>query len=174
MRLLHCNVCHTVDEIPDYSGGDEVDPLVEKVVLEHNRRDPMGHAGKHLTTLPMRLAQVDDLEYAMGKDDVLKKLMEENVAAGFEPWVGEAHNTYLEDANKCWKQHRQPKEGSPCIDYMSDSKRIGRPTPEGRHVLKEAPKIGVTDPHLCNWCPYHTVVMTEIRHRKGMYKDGGK
>ena len=131
----------------------------------------MGHAGQHLTTLPMRLAYVDDLDYAHSRDEVMKKLAEEGKAAGFDPWVGEAHNTYLEDADKCWKQHRCPKEGSPCIDYMSDSKRIGRPTAEGRHVLKEAPKIGEADPHLCNWCPYHTVVMTEIRHRKGMYKD---
>jgi hypothetical protein len=173
MRLLHCNVCRTVDEIPDYSGGDEVDPLVEKVVMEHNRRDPMGHGGKHLTSLPMRLAFVDDLEYAYGKDDVLKKLAEEGKAVGFDPWVGEAFNTFAEDALKCYSTHRRPDYGAgkPCIDYMSDSKRIGRPTEEGKAVLKQNEKLGAGDPHLCNWCPYHTTVQTEIRSRKGMYKD---
>jgi hypothetical protein len=171
MRLLHCDICKSVDEIPDYSGSDEVDPLLEKVVMEHNRRDPMGHAGKHLTALPMRLATVDDMDYAYSREDVMKKLLVGSKDVGFEPWVGEAHNTFSEDALKCWNQHRCPKEGSPCIDYMSDSKRIGRPTQEGRDFRKANPEIGAQDPHLCQWCPYHTVVLTEIRSRKGMYKD---
>ena len=173
MRLLHCNVCKTVEEIPDYTGSEDVDPLVEKVVMEHNRRDPMGHGGKDLKVLPMRLAVVDDLEYAMSRDEVMKRLLEEGKKAGFDPWVGEAMNTFSEDALKCYSQHRRPDyaAGKPCIDYMSAAKRIGRPTAEGQQIIKDQPKLGKTDPHLCDWCPYHSTVITEIRARKGMYKD---
>lgn len=172
MRLLHCNVCHSVEEIPDYSGNDEVDPLVEKVVMEHNRRDPMAHGGG--ATLPMRLALVDDMDYAYGREDVLKRLAEEGKSVGFDPWVGEAFNTFSEDAGKCYNQHRRPEyPEKPCIDYMSESKRIGRPTAEGQHVIKENYKMGASDPHLCQWCPYHSTVQVELRARKGMYKDKG-
>lgn len=171
MRLLHCNVCRTVDEIPDYSGSDEVDPLVEKVVLEHHKRDPMAHGGE--ATVPMRIAVVDDLDYAHSRDEVMKKLMEEGKNVGFDPWVGEAHNTFHDDALKCYSQHKRPDyaAGKRCLDYMSEEKRIGRPTEIGQKIVKENYKIGQTDPHLCNWCPYHTTVQTEIRARKGMYKD---
>jgi hypothetical protein len=171
VRLLHCGACKTLEEIPDYEGSQEVDPLVERVVMEHNRRDPMAHAGKHLTTLPMRLGVVDDMEYAYQREDVLKRFMEEGQNMGMTPWVGETLNTFQEDALKCWNQHRQPKEGSPCIDYMSDSKRIGRPTQEGRDILAQNYKLGAKDPHLCQYCPYHSVVETAIRARKGLYKD---
>ena len=133
----------------------------------------MGHAGKHLTALPMRLAVVDDMDYAYSRDEVMKKMLEDSKDVGFEPWVGESHNTFMEDASKCYNQHNRPDlgAGKACIDYMSESKRIGRPTQEGRDALKENFKIGESDPHLCQWCPYHTTVLTEIRSRKGMYKD---
>jgi hypothetical protein len=101
--------------------------------------------------------------------------MEEGKEVGLDPWVGEAFNTFAEDALKCYSQHKRPDYGAgkPCIDYRSESKRIGRPTSEGKAVLRDNPKLGVSDPHLCDYCPYHSTVVTEVRHRKGMYKDGG-
>lgn len=171
MRLLHCGVCKTVEEIPDYEGAEDVDPLVEKVVMEHNRRDPMAHGGGE--KLPMRLAQVDDLEYAHSRDEVMKRLMEDSKEVGMDPWVGEAFNTFSVDAGKCYNQHRRPDygQGKPCIDYRSESKRIGRPTAEGKLAIKENAKLGAKDPRLCDWCPYQSTVTTAIRAQKGMYKD---
>lgn len=171
MRLLFCNHCKSLEEIPDYDGDAEVDPLIEEVVRQHNVRAPMEHGGANLTASPMRIAVVDDLEWAMDREKIIKQINESNKKVGFDAWVSEAHNTYGEDALKCWHAHREPGEGKPCIDYWSDSKRIGRPTAEGRVVLKENPKLSTDDPHLCQWCPYYTHVMTEVRHKKGMYKD---
>jgi hypothetical protein len=171
MRLLYCNACRTIDEVPDYEGSDKVDPLVEEVVRKHNVKDPMTHGGGQYS--PMRLMKIDDLEWMVDREKVVKLINESNKQVGMDPWVGESHNTFLEDANKCWRQHRQPKEGEPCIDYWSESKRIGRPTAEGRAALKENYKLGTKDPHLCLWCPYHVVVTTEVRHRRGMYKENG-
>ena len=173
MRLLHCNVCKTIDEIPDYEGHEEVDPLVERVVMEHNRRDPMKHGGA--ATLPMRLAKVDDFEWQADREKVVKELNRTGMEVGFDPWpwASDSHNVFREDAGKCWISHRQPElPGKPCIDYRSEAKRIGRPTSEGKAVLKDNPKLGSSDPHLCDWCPYQVTVQTEIRARKGMYKDG--
>jgi hypothetical protein len=167
MRLLHCNVCHSIDEIPDYEGHEEVDPLVEKVVAEHNKRDPMAHGGA--ATLPMRLAHVDDMDYAYSRDEVLARLREEGKAVGFEPWVGEAINTFQEDAMRCYRNHHRPKEG--CIDWRDDSKRIGRPTSEGQKAVKENYKIGSSDPYLCDFCPVKSWVQTQVNFRKGYYKE---
>lgn len=170
MRLMYCDVCKTLDEIPNYDGAMEVDPLVEEVVMKHNKRDAKRH-GWGEGKLKMRLVEVDDLQYAQNKDAVLKKLKEQGNAVGENwQWLGEAHNTFSDDAMACWNQHRQPKEGSPCIDYMSDAKRIGRPTEEGKEAVRANYKLGQTDPHLCQWCPYHSTVITNIRARKGMYK----
>ena len=172
MRLLHCQACKSIDEIPDYEGKEEVDPLVERVVLDHNKRDPMAHGSA--ATLPMRLAHVDDGAWLNDRENVIKELNRTGMELGFDPWpwASESHNVFKEDAMKCWNQHRNPElPGKPCIDYMSESKRIGRPTAEGKAVLKENVKLGKTDPHLCQWCPYQTTVLTEMRARKGMYRD---
>lgn len=169
MRLLYCNVCRSVDEVPDYEGPEKVDPLVEKVLMKHNLRDPMAHGGQ--STLPFRLAQCSTEDWMMHREVVLKRLNEDITQCGFPAWMGESHNTFIEDAHQCWRKHRWPKEGQPCLDYWSESKRIGRPTEEGRRALKDNYKLGPQDPHLCQWCPYHTVVTTEKRHRRGMYKE---
>ena len=173
MRLLYCNACKTLDEIPDYDGQEEVDPLVEVVVREHNMRDPMAHGGQRVN--PMRLAVVDDLEWQFDREKIIEQINRSNKQVGFDPWVGEAHNTFREDAHKCWVQHRQPDlgAGKACIDYWDESKRIGRPTAIGRQIVKENEGLGKTDPHLCQWCPYYSGVVTEVRFKKGQYKEGG-
>lgn len=178
MRLLFCDFCKTLEEIPDYEGSAKIDPLVEELVRRHNERDPMAHGGRDIHHSPMRLVKIEpdgprtsDEVWEKDREEILKRLNMENKKVGMSAWVYEAMNTYAEDALTCYKRHHRPDEGSPCIDYWSDSKRIGRPTAIGKQVLKEAPKTGVADPHLCQWCPYYTVVQTNVRWKAGMYRD---
>jgi hypothetical protein len=181
MRLLICNLCRTCEEIPEYEGQDEVDPLVEAVVFKHNQKDPMGHGGVNLPYSPIRLIPIKDEKgkplpdklYYEGKEEILKKINEITIKEpGFEGWAYEAINTFEEDAMKCFRQHGRPDlgQGKGCPDYWSDSKRLGRPTAVGRQARKEHSKLAVADPHLCQFCPYFSGVQTEIRHKKGMYK----
>jgi hypothetical protein len=109
---------------------------------------------------------VDDLEWAHAREKILKQINESNKKVGFDAWVSESHNTYLEDAMKCYNRHRRPEH---CIDFMSDSKRIGRPTAVGRLALKENRKQAAGDPHLCDWCPCKSGVQTELNKRAGLY-----
>ena len=182
MRLLFCDLCHTLEEVPDYEGEDPVDPLVEGLVRKHNERDPMGHAGRDVQRSPMRLVKIEpdpnrmlssDEVWETDRENVLKQLNDENKKVGFSSWAYEAMNSYAEDALICYRRHDRPDlgNGKPCIDYLSDSKRIGRPTDIGKKVLKEAPKMGTSDPHLCQWCPYYSTVMTQVRWKAGMYRD---
>jgi hypothetical protein len=99
----------------------------------------------------------------------MKQLNDSNKNVGFDAWVYESTNTYAEDALKCYQRHNRPKEG--CVDWWSDSKRIGRPTEVGKLALKENQKMGKSDPHLCQFCPVASYVQTEINHKRGLYKE---
>jgi len=168
MRLLYCAHCRTLEEVPDYHGEEEPDPLIEELVRQHNVRDPMAHGGASLTRSPMRVAVVEDKDWEHHREAIIKRLNESMKEVGFAPWVNEAMNTYAEDALKCYSVHHRPKEG--CIDYWSDTKRIGRPTLEGRKAVKEGYRIGEQDPHLCQWCPVHSFVQTQKNWKAGLYK----
>lgn len=167
MRLLFCNHCKTLEEIPDYEGTDPVDPLVEALVRKHNERAPMEHGGANISASPMRLMAVDDNDWRTNREKVLAQVNQENKKVGFDAWVYEAMNTYADDALRCYRAHHRPEDG--CIDWWDDSKRIGRPTSEGRKVLKDNYKSGATDPHLCQWCPVASFVATQQRLKMGMY-----
>lgn len=170
IRLIFCSACATLEEIPDYELAEgEVDPYVEGIVLKHNQKDPMAHGGAHLKASPLRIYKVDAEEWATKKDKVIEHINELNRRAGMTTWVNEAHNTYLDDAMRCFRAHHRPKEG--CIDYWDDSKRLGRPTTKGRQAVKENYKLGEDDPHLCLFCPVHTWVTTQKRAARGAYKE---
>jgi hypothetical protein len=169
MRLLFCEQCKTMEEAPDYEGSSPVDPIIEALVLKHNERDPMGHGGKQLHHSPMRIAVVDDEKWALNRDEVLKTIQAENKRVGLADWAYENMNTFAEDALKCYSQHHRPKEG--CIDYWDESKRIGHPTDVGNKMAHVHYKLAQKrDPHLCQFCPVHTFVQTEINWKAGLYK----
>jgi hypothetical protein len=141
----------------------------------------MAHGGVNLPHSPLRLIPIlgkdnkplPDKLYLEGRDEILKKINEITVKEpGFEGWAYAAINTFQEDAMRCFRQHGRPDlgAGKGCPDFWSDAKRLGRPTEVGKLALKENEKMGVGDPHLCQFCPYFSTVQTEVRHKKGMYK----
>lgn len=168
MRLLFCNACKSLEEVEDYEGPLEVDPLIEQLVRKHNERAPMEHGGRDLRASPMRIAVVPDIKWATDREEIIKQINNENRKVGFDAWVYEATNTYSEDALRCYSDHHRPKQG--CIDWWDESKRIGRPTEEGQAAVKDQYKLGQRDPHLCQYCPVASFVQTEINHRKGLYR----
>jgi hypothetical protein len=164
MRLLLCRHCRTLEELADYEGPPEYDRLLEELVNRHNKLDARAHEGNVAT-----LMHVENRDWEMHRDSILERMRSKDEGFG-EPWIKDAMDTYKEDALKCYSRHGRPKDG--CGDYWSDSKRIGRPTPEGRAVLKTMYKLGERDPHLCQFCPVHTFVQTEINWTRGLYKEG--
>lgn len=179
MRLLYCRTCAQtpgrlppLEEIPDLDyelpEGD-VDPLVEHVVERHTTMDPMGHGSSSMENSPFRLMHIPDEEWNADKQGVIKAINAENKKVGMDAWVYESHNTYAEDALRCYVEHQRPKEG--CIDYWSESKRIGRPTTEGRQAVKDQYKLGERDPHLCQYCPVQSWVSTQVNFKHGLYRD---
>ena len=172
MRLLCCAACKTAEVVDDYTGSLEVDPLVERLVMQHTERDPMAHGGSQLRTSPFRLAKgISENRWQIPeeREKILAAVNQENKRVGFDLWVAEALDTYGEDALRCYRDHHRPKEG--CIDWRDDSKRIGRPTNLGRKAVKDNYRLGETDPFLCDWCPVRSWVDTQVRFKAGLYKD---
>lgn len=175
MRLLLCAVCKSLEELPDYVGPVDGDRVLEELVRQHRQlshmksKDRQGRTINHESDGIARLFQIDDDQWLSNRDAVIKQINTKANETGFDGWVYEARNTYAEDALKCFSRHGRPTEG--CVDYWDDSKRIGRPTAEGRLVIRENYRMGERDPHLCMFCPVHSYVTTMVRWKKGMYKE---
>ena len=73
--------------------------------------------------------------------------------------VFEYRDDLRDEAAKCYLRHSSPSyPGRGCIDYRDDSKRVGR--------TKVPAKL---QKYLCNFCPYSSTIMVELRRRKGAY-----
>jgi hypothetical protein len=165
LRVLFCDACGTLEELPYYDGKEEVDPYVEGILLKHNQRDPMAHGGVRLKASPIIIYVISKEEWATKRHNVIANINERNKRVGMTTWVDESFNTYQEDALRCFREHHRPQEG--CIDNWDDSKRIGRPTDEGKQAVKENYKLGKSDPHLCQFCFDGS---TKVITRTGTYR----
>jgi hypothetical protein len=169
MRLLFCQACRTLEELPDFTPThkDHVDPLLEELVRRHNVKDPMAHGGQE--TLPLSVMVVSEKDWAENRKEIIKGINDQHKkvsGATDADYVLESLDTFKYDAMTCYNRHRRPEDG--CIDWMSDSKRIGRPTSEGQRAMKDLPKQ--SDPHLCDFCVVRSGVDTKKRALKGLYK----
>lgn len=155
LRLLLCHTCRTVDELPDYHGPPEHDVLLEDIVSRHRFSDGTEHIGK--------LADVAEEDW---RDSYRRNQILEQIKAAVEKSTGMPSEwyatkaTYQEEALKCYGQHHRPKEG--CIDYRDSNKRLGNPTRAG---WQAGPRVW-----LCDFCPCHRWVETQVRYQKGDYK----
>lgn len=159
LRLLICHDCTSIEELPDYHGDPRDDHLLEHLVQAH--RFPNGE--EHIGALA-------DVERDQWENPEIRKAIIERIGQYRKPGEGggvgaefyATKDTFREDAIKCFNQHGRPKGG--CIDYKDDRKRLGNPTKEG---WQQGAKI-----YLCDFCPVKTYVTTEIRHKRGAYRDG--
>jgi hypothetical protein len=103
------------------------------------------------------------------RQGVLDKLPEEVGMPGSGAGLGQTYyntrNNFTADAFKCWKvEHNRTMN---CEDYKSDKKRLLPNTGADRKELGLDPK-GRPNTFLCEFCPYHSVVMQ--RQRKDKFK----
>ena len=172
MRLLKCDYCHTLDEVPDFQGPPEKDEVLQSILIYHNQQG----TGEHLIGDRLMLFALNDVngrpitteQYNSNKEEIIKRFNAGMTRrTGLDAWVYEDRKTYAEEAMKCFNEHHRPTQT--CIDWWSDAKRLSRPTTEGKAALKDSPGLGVSDPHLCQWCPVSSYVRTEVNAKKGLY-----
>jgi hypothetical protein len=96
--------------------------------------------------------------------------IKKNVGVGKGAGLGDeayaVRDNFAEDAMKCWRfEHGRT---SNCGDYMDDSKKILADSRGERKDLGLDPKARASI-KLCQFCPYHSVVMQRKRKAAGLY-----
>lgn len=166
LRLLICNNCVTVEELPDYDGPERYDHwLNDTIKANHTENSGTTHVGNLV-----RVEQSDWLnqEYRRG---ILAEIHHGIAPPGHGEGLGQAFydtkSNYLDDAMHCWRvDHGRTLN---CEDFRSDKKRLLPDTKAERKDLgldmKTAPNT-----FLCDFCPYNTIVEQKKREKAGQYK----
>lgn len=160
MRLLRCETCHTIEQLPDPPKGvnpnnihEGEDPLLDEMVARHT-----DHGVPHIGSL----VQIGEAEWA---NESVRKQVLERLGIGAEGLGAEIYDlkdTFHDDALKCFAEHNRPER---CIDWKADSKKLGRPTREGQRFQKEFFKAPAV--FLCDFCPVATQVAVRQREQTG-------
>mgnify|MGYP000867841898 FL=1 len=166
VRLLFCATCQTVDELPYYEGPPEHDVLLEYLLAEkHTFPSGLRHVS------PFNgVAVVSKKEWEQHRDAIIAKAMEV-IREGGSPGLGaefyNARNTFAEDAMACWRRRHNRTEN--CDEYQSDKKLLLPPTKELRKEAGLAPRPAYMRRYLCDFCPYHQIVVQRKRAAQGYY-----
>lgn len=154
IRLLHCHVCKTLEELPDFDGPPEYDAILE-VALSRHETEGVRHIGK-LYDVEVRVWEKRNL-----RETIIRQIKggSEGLAA-FDPEFYNVRDTFKEDALKCYSLHLRPKGG--CPDYRSDRKLL---VPDTKAERKEAGLTMERAPKqwLCSFCPVQSFVESK-RH----------
>lgn len=144
IRLLRCDICHSLEEFPDFDGPPDKDTLLSVMLSRH--RFPSGEA---------HIGRLIDVPERAWKIPVLKEALVQQIKEGsrglaeIDTNYYDLQDTFRDDALICYSQHLRPKEG--CPDFNSDSKRLMPDTKGDRKELgltmEGAPVI-----HLCSFC----------------------
>jgi hypothetical protein len=146
IRLLRCNDCLTLEELPDFDGPPEYDTLLITLMDRHRFPNGEPHRG--------RLIKVETRAWGMSN---LRQALIEQIWAGskgiaeLDASFYDVKNTFQEDAIKCYQQHLRPQEG--CPDWRSESKILKPDTKADRKEAGLSTTEGMPVIHLCSFCP---------------------
>lgn len=159
IRLLICNTCQSIEELPLFEGRPERDDTLNYRVAPHRFPDGNEHFGG--------LATIDlNTWNSPARSEIITKLRETYApgeAAGMGGEYYDVKSTFQEDALTCWQQHSRTEN---CADWRSDKKRLDPDTKYERKDLGLAP-VHKTKPKtwLCDFCPV-TSIYSQRRNKK--------
>jgi hypothetical protein len=167
VRLLICEHCSSVEEMPDYDGPWQNDTWFNELVKKHLL--PSGEK----THGDVHIGRIESDKWTGHKEDVVKQISSEFVKFS-DPGTGtglgetfyDVKSNYSEDAMKCWRVDHQRTTN--CGDYMSAKMEVKPDTKAERKSerlsVKDRPAI-----HVCSFCPYNSIVMQRKRKAQGDY-----
>ncbi len=145
IRLLRCDDCLTLEELPDFDGPPEYDTLLITLTSRHQFPNGEPHKGR-LIKVEKRAWGLENLKAA-----ILEQIWQGSKGlAEFDATHYEVKQTFHEDAMKCYAQHLRPTEG--CPDFNSESK-ILRPDTKAERKEVGLTQKGMPIIHLCSFCP---------------------
>lgn len=160
IRILRCDQCRTLEELPDYEGDPDHDYFLD-AAIRHRHTEPSGlpHIGQ------LMRVERQHWQSTSTRKEILRQLSVETT--GFDPEVYAADAGFRADAMDCWKKHLRVPE---CADYKLVDKRL---TPNTAKERREAglPKYrSEKDVYLCDFCPAKSVVQEKVFNKRGLYK----
>lgn len=171
IRVLVCHTCKSMTPITDVPGGRGDDDMLVSRVMEH-QFEPV-HQGGLIQTRPHEMILCRVPEALWNSSSLRPKLVAEiqkhTVGAGEAEGLGDLYDVksnFMDDAMKCWRfEHGRT---SNCGDYMSDKKKLLADSVAERRDLGLDPAERPVQ-HLCQYCPYHSVVQQRKNKKKGLY-----
>jgi hypothetical protein len=165
LRLLHCMVCSSLEELPPFEGLPEHDHLLAIACERH--RFPSGEEHKGLLFIVPVMAWANK----EAREDIIRQIKGGGLKglAEIDDKYYESKSTFSADAMTCWKKHNSPQDS--CGDYEDSSKRLLPDTGKERKELGLASLKDAPGPknYLCHFCPIHSKVVTRKRQLLGMY-----
>lgn len=157
IRLLACQQCKTIEELPDFDGPPEQDHLLSHTVKKH-KTNGVEHVGA-LFKVPVKDWENSDAKSSI-RSQIAAKL--EGGETGLGSPFYDLKNTYTEDAGNCFNAHsRNPA----CSDYHSDSKRLTPGTAAERKAAGLPEYRSPKDRYLCDFCPVQSLVEQAARRK---------
>lgn len=161
-RVLRCDICRTLEPLPDYEGSPDFDHLLSRLLEAHKYPDGTEHFG-----LLFRV-ESRDWDSPSTREQIVKRIQEEAGYTGLDPDFYSVKQTFEYDALTCFQaHHRNPA----CNEYKSDRKML---TPDTKAERKEAGlskyNKQVAPRYLCEFCPVHSLVQQAARYKAGLYK----
>lgn len=158
IRLLRCDSCRTLEELPDFQGPLEYDTLLE-VLLSRHETEGNRHFGR-LFDVPKKAWDLPNMRRA-----ITEQILDKGSAglAVISKDFYDVRDTFRDDALKCYHQHNRPKDG--CPDYRDERKMLLPNTAEERKEVGLAkPQKGTAPIHyLCEFCPIEGIVQARRR-----------
>ncbi|MBD0734107.1 hypothetical protein [Streptomyces sp. CBMA29] len=164
IRVLICQDCQSTEVLPDYAG----DPAGDEALIYATGKHVYPNGEKHFGRLYGKIEE-EKWKNREVRDEVLRRIWQQEGHTGFEPWVYNTFETLKADAMQCWTSRLRPET---CSDYRSESKRLLPPTAEARKA-EGMGKYKASSRHtqyLCSYCPINSVVEQKERDRRGLYK----
>jgi hypothetical protein len=157
IRLLRCDDCKTLEELPDFQGPYEHDILLETLLSRHETEGHR-HRGR-LIDVPKRAWDLPNMRQAL-----MVQIMQGSPGlAAFSPGFYDVRDTFRDDALKCYHLHNRPTDG--CPDYHADRKMLLPDTAsERKEIGLPKPRKGTVPIHyLCDFCPLDGVIKAKQR-----------
>lgn len=155
MRVLRCDECATIDQMPDWTEGPDSDPYLPSVVEHHKN-----HHGQ-LFRLPVGL-WLDD----QSRRKIIEQIQRKSPLglAEIDSTIYEVRDQFAVDAMACYNAHQRPKDG--CSEFRGSHKQLKPDTAKDRKELGLQPLHGGPKVYLCDWCPVRSVLSQKINDKR--------
>ena len=167
IRLLICNLCQKIETVPAYSGDPDEDFLLKGLLERHGHREM--NLGGDMPDMRIGNVWLDEWSDSEKQREIIKTIRESEGHTGLGDEFYAAHDTYREEAGKCFNAHRRPTE---CIDYQTPGKLLGNTLTDSADVDEMAHDMRRSKRelarslfqarqkvYLCDFCVVKSVVM---------------